>query len=403
MRVERLVAAPGSVRDHGVDDDRRCRPRRRPAASQPRIIGRRSSAQPDAAERPQVVVVQDAAAQGDGRPAFGCRARAARPPRGRSAGRRDRWLRRRRRASADHAKPPRSPPRGYPPPRHSDRQGIAMTRERKLTVEFIGTFFLVFTVGMAVANAGDLAPLAIGASLMVMVFAGGHVSGAHYNPAVSTAVFLRGKMAQDELAAYVAAQVAAAVVAGLIVIVLGYDPEEAAESPARADARGRVPVPFALAWVVPTLPPRGGPRATRSTGSPSGSRGRGRRVRGGSGLGRGIGPGGRRRRHGHGAVLRGGRNVWIYLLAEPGRRRCRGDSICLTRSRARRRRVTCAQPNPGPRCPVDESAAAAAHRRDYRDVPLTRSTTRTRACSSGPDQRQRPAPRLAVGEGRSAW
>jgi aquaporin Z len=62
-----------------------------------------------------------------------------------------------------------------------------MPLERKLVMEFIGTFFLVFTVGMAVANAGDLAPVAIGSALMVMVFAGGHVSGAHYNPAVSTA------------------------------------------------------------------------------------------------------------------------------------------------------------------------------------------------------------------------
>jgi len=62
---------------------------------------------------------------------------------------------------------------------------------RKLVVEVIGTFFLVFTVCMATnpkTGAGALAPLAIGAVLMVMVFAGGHVSGAHYNPAVSTAV-----------------------------------------------------------------------------------------------------------------------------------------------------------------------------------------------------------------------
>ena len=67
-----------------------------------------------------------------------------------------------------------------------------MPLERKLVMEFIGTFFLVFTVGLAVANAGDLAPLAIGSALMVMVFAGGHVSGAHYNPAVSTAVLVCG-------------------------------------------------------------------------------------------------------------------------------------------------------------------------------------------------------------------
>ena len=75
---------------------------------------------------------------------------------------------------------------------------------RKLGVEFIGTFFLVLTVGMAVATAGSLAPLAIGSVLMVMVFAGGHVSGGHYNPAVSTAVFLRGRLRRNEYPAYVA-------------------------------------------------------------------------------------------------------------------------------------------------------------------------------------------------------
>jgi aquaporin Z len=94
---------------------------------------------------------------------------------------------------------------------------------RKLVVEFIGTFFLVFTVGMASANAGNLAPLAIGAVLMVMVFAGGHVSGAHYNPAVSLAVYFRSKLSRDELGRYMATQVLAGVVAGVVVIILGYD------------------------------------------------------------------------------------------------------------------------------------------------------------------------------------
>jgi aquaporin Z len=101
--------------------------------------------------------------------------------------------------------------------------------QRKLVVEFIGTFFLVFTVGMAVATAGQLAPLAIGSALMVMVFAGGHVSGAHYNPAVSTAVFVRGKMAQNEWVAYIVTQIVAGVAAAVIVIALGYDPDDAAK------------------------------------------------------------------------------------------------------------------------------------------------------------------------------
>jgi Glycerol uptake facilitator and related permeases (Major Intrinsic Protein Family) len=62
--------------------------------------------------------------------------------------------------------------------------------------EFIGTFFLVLTIGCTGigAGAGVIAPLAIGAALMVMVYAGGHISGAHYNPAVTLGVFIRGKV-----------------------------------------------------------------------------------------------------------------------------------------------------------------------------------------------------------------
>ena len=72
----------------------------------------------------------------------------------------------------------------------------------KYLYEFIGTFFLVLTVGMTVLTpngAGIMAPLAIGSVLAVMVFAGGHVSGGHYNPAVSLAVFLRGKLSTKHL------------------------------------------------------------------------------------------------------------------------------------------------------------------------------------------------------------
>ena len=123
--------------------------------------------------------------------------------------------------------------------------------ERKVVVEFIGTFFLMFTIGMAVATAGPLAPLAIGAALMVMIFAGGHVSGAHYNPAVSTAVLLRGKMDREEYVPYLVAQVLGAVVAAVVVTVLGYDPDAAAN----LAGAGKMLVAeflftFALAYVV---------------------------------------------------------------------------------------------------------------------------------------------------------
>ena len=128
-----------------------------------------------------------------------------------------------------------------------------MPLDRKLSVEFVGTFFLVFTVGMATAKtgAGVLAPLAIGSALMVMVFAGGHVSGAHYNPAVSTAVLLRGKMSLSEFVPYVVTQILAAIVAALVVIALGYDPA----TPAQTAGIGSMLIveflfTFALAYVV---------------------------------------------------------------------------------------------------------------------------------------------------------
>lgn len=91
----------------------------------------------------------------------------------------------------------------------------------KYIYEFIGTFFLVFTVGMVVLEPNSialLAPLAIGSALAVMVYAGGHISGGHYNPAVSFSVFLRGKLNARDLGLYWVAQLIAAVIAGYLTI-----------------------------------------------------------------------------------------------------------------------------------------------------------------------------------------
>ena len=83
--------------------------------------------------------------------------------------------------------------------------------------EFTGTFFLVFTIGCSVLVGTPMAPLAIGASLMVMVYMGGHISGAHYNPAVSLGLVLRGSFAASEYGAYVAAQLLGAIAASVAV------------------------------------------------------------------------------------------------------------------------------------------------------------------------------------------
>ncbi len=91
---------------------------------------------------------------------------------------------------------------------------------RKLVVEFIGTFFLVLVIGLTVVvghGAGGLAPLAIGATLMVMVYMGGHLSGGHYNPAVTLGVYLRGACPASAVLPYMLTQIAAGIVAGLAV------------------------------------------------------------------------------------------------------------------------------------------------------------------------------------------
>ena len=89
----------------------------------------------------------------------------------------------------------------------------------KYIAEFIGTFFLVLTIGCTVIGGGSgvIAPLAIGAALMVMVFAGGHISGAHYNPAVTLGVLIRGKLKAADVVPYIVAQILAAVVAATAV------------------------------------------------------------------------------------------------------------------------------------------------------------------------------------------
>ena len=88
---------------------------------------------------------------------------------------------------------------------------------RKLVVEFIGTLFLVLTVGASVLTGTALAPVAIGAALMVMVYAGGHISGGHYNPAVTVAALVRGRISAGEAAGYWLTQLVAGVVAALVV------------------------------------------------------------------------------------------------------------------------------------------------------------------------------------------
>ena len=94
----------------------------------------------------------------------------------------------------------------------------------KLVTEFIGTFFLVLTIGLTVRIGSEMAPLAVGAVLVALVYMGGHVSGAHYNPAVTLAMWMRGTTATREVGPYMAVQVLASAVAAFVVFVINGQP-----------------------------------------------------------------------------------------------------------------------------------------------------------------------------------
>ena len=124
---------------------------------------------------------------------------------------------------------------------------------RKYIAEFIGTFFLVLTVGCTVipSAAGVIPALAIGAVLMVMIFAGGHISGGHFNPAVTFAIFIRGRLELKDVIPYWLAQIAAGMVAALVAMWLvgkGGTPLEVTNIPAVFVAE--LLFTFALAYVV---------------------------------------------------------------------------------------------------------------------------------------------------------
>jgi len=107
----------------------------------------------------------------------------------------------------------------------------------KYVVEAIGTFFLVFTIGAAVGSHSPLAPLAIGAALMVMIYAGGHLSGGHYNPAVTLAALIRHRIGLRDALAYWLSQIGAGLIAAVLVRTV-IDPTQTAAAATRAPQTG---------------------------------------------------------------------------------------------------------------------------------------------------------------------
>ncbi len=126
----------------------------------------------------------------------------------------------------------------------------------KYLTELIGTFFLVLTIGctaIAGATSGVIPPLAIGSALMVMVYAGGHVSGAHYNPAVTLAIWLRGRCDTRDVVPYIVSQLVGAFLAVLAVKALKGDALAAVTplaAPVSAVLLAEFLFTFALAYVV---------------------------------------------------------------------------------------------------------------------------------------------------------
>jgi aquaporin Z len=94
---------------------------------------------------------------------------------------------------------------------------VPVAAGRKYAVELIGTFLFVFAIGTAASLGGAFAPLAIGSALMVMVYAGGHISGGHFNPAVTLGALVRGRIGGRDAAAYWVVQLVGAALAGWLV------------------------------------------------------------------------------------------------------------------------------------------------------------------------------------------
>lgn len=124
---------------------------------------------------------------------------------------------------------------------------------QRLSAEFIGTFFLVLAIGLSVLQGSPLAPIAIGATLTALVYMGGHVSGAHYNPAVSLALLMRGVMPSKDFVPYITAQILGALAAAVAVnLITGqtFAPAPSATATTTAALLVEVLFTFALALVV---------------------------------------------------------------------------------------------------------------------------------------------------------
>ncbi len=123
----------------------------------------------------------------------------------------------------------------------------------KLFTEFVGTFFLVLTIGLCVNQSVALAAIAIGGILATMIYMGGHISGAHYNPAATLAIVLRGAMDAKNAVPYMLAQILGGMCATLMVLALNgssFSPAPGENVPVLAAVLVELLFTFALCLVI---------------------------------------------------------------------------------------------------------------------------------------------------------
>lgn len=125
---------------------------------------------------------------------------------------------------------------------------------RRYATELIGTYFLLLTIGLVVTTMNALAPVAIGGILMVMIYAGGHISGAHFNPAVTLAVLIRGRIRGADAGGYILAQLLGGLAGAVTSQLILDNAKPTALSPAGREIWMALAVEalftFALAYVV---------------------------------------------------------------------------------------------------------------------------------------------------------
>ncbi|RGE20676.1 MIP/aquaporin family protein [Leucobacter sp. wl10] len=121
---------------------------------------------------------------------------------------------------------------------------------RNAVAEALATLLFVFAIVGAINNAGDFTPLVIGFTLMVLVYATGHLSGAHLNPAVSLGALIRGALSLGDFIAYVVAQLVGGAIGALLATALWPRATETVAIEVGPAFIGELVVTFVLVYVV---------------------------------------------------------------------------------------------------------------------------------------------------------